>query len=104
MLADLTHSRSSAYISSFVLAFGLVATAPVTAQILYGGIVGVVRDAQGAVVPGANGTIVDTGTNLTREATTDAQGSYNVVNVLAGPYDVRVVLRGSARRFGPTSP
>ena len=94
MLADLTHSRSSAYISSFVLAFGLVATAPVTAQILYGGIVGVVRDAQGAVVPGATVTIVNKDTNLTREATTDAQGSYSFVNVLAGPYDVKVVLQG----------
>jgi hypothetical protein len=72
----------------------VVAAVPAPAQTLYGNIVGVVMDAQGAVVPGATVTIVNNDTNLTREVTTDAQGAYNFVNVLAGPYDVRVALEG----------
>jgi hypothetical protein len=71
-----------------------VAAAPARAQILYGSIVGVITDAQGAHVPGATVTIVNRETNLTREAVTDAQGSYSFTNVLAGPYDVKVSLSG----------
>ena len=68
--------------------------APLAAQILYGSIVGVVKDAQGAVMPGATVTIVNRETNLTRETTSDAQGNYSLGNVLPGPYDVKVSLQG----------
>jgi len=64
------------------------------AQILYGSIVGVVRDPQGGVVPGATVTVVNKDTNLTKETTTDADGAFNVTNVLPGPYDVKVTLQG----------
>jgi hypothetical protein len=76
-----------------VLGVGLAA-APVTAQILYGNVVGVVRDGSGAFIPGATVTIVNKDTNLTRETTTNAEGSYSVINVLPGPYDVKVTLTG----------
>jgi hypothetical protein len=76
-----------------VLITGLAAT-PARAQILYGSVVGIVSDSQGARVPGASVTIVNKETNLTREATTDAEGSYNLVNVLPGPYDVKISLQG----------
>src|SRR5688572_2617000 len=69
-------------------------TAPLAAQILYGNIVGVVKDTQGAVMPGAVITIVNRDTNLTRETNADAQGNYSLVNVLPGPYDVKVSLQG----------
>jgi hypothetical protein len=81
----------------WLLRIGLIVAAaavPATAQLLYGGLVGTVNDANGAVVPGAKVTIVNRETNLTRETTTDAQGAYSFVNVLAGPYDVRVALEG----------
>jgi len=72
-----------------------VATAPVaTAQILYGTIVGVVRDSSGAVVPGVTVTIVNKDTNLTREATTNADGAYSVINLPPGPYAVKFTLSG----------
>jgi hypothetical protein len=64
------------------------------AQILYGGIVGVVKDPQGGTVPGATVTIVNKETNLTKETTTDSEGAFNVTNVLPGPYDVKVTLQG----------
>ncbi len=71
-----------------------VMSAPLAAQILYGSIVGAVKDSQGAVIPAATVTIVNRDTNLTRETITDAQGAYSFGNVLAGPYDVKVTLQG----------
>ena len=65
--------------------------APSAAQTAYGGLVGVVRDAQGGALPAAV-TIIEMGTNLKRETVTDAQGGYNFVNVLAGQYEVRIAM------------
>jgi hypothetical protein len=70
------------------------ATAPANAQVLYGTIVGGVTDSQGAVVPGATVTITSKETNLTRETATNAEGSYSLVNVLPGTYDVKIALQG----------
>ena len=76
-------------------ALGIVlAAAPTKAQTLYGSIVGVVKDAQGAFVPGATVTIVNRDNNLTRDTTTDEQGNYSLVNVLPGPYDIKIALTG----------
>src|SRR5439155_8373332 len=71
-----------------------LAAAPATAQLLYGSVVGIVKDSSGSVIPGATVTIVNKDTNLTREATTNAEGGYSVINVLPGPYDVKVALTG----------
>ena len=71
----------------------LTATAGI-AQILYGSVVGVVKDPQGGFVPGATVTITNKETGLTRDAVTDTQGNYNFNNVLAGSYDVKVTLQG----------
>jgi Carboxypeptidase regulatory-like domain/TonB dependent receptor-like, beta-barrel len=75
------------------LAICLLAT-PAISQILYGSIVGVVKDSQGAFVPGATVTIVNTETNLTRETVTNSEGAYSLVNVLAGSYNVKISLTG----------
>ncbi|HZB25616.1 MAG TPA: carboxypeptidase-like regulatory domain-containing protein, partial [Vicinamibacterales bacterium] len=78
-----------------LIAMGIVlAAAPTRAQTLYGSIVGVVKDAQGAFVPGATVTIVNRDNNLTRDTTTDAEGNYSLVNVMAGPYDIKIALTG----------
>ncbi|HET7697162.1 MAG TPA: TonB-dependent receptor [Vicinamibacterales bacterium] len=72
----------------------LLTSSATIAQVLYGSIVGVVKDPQGGNVPGATVTIVNKDTNLTREATTDAEGGYTFNNVQAGRYDVKVTLQG----------
>ena len=83
-----------------LLAIGLVGLSigfspdAAVAQVLYGSIVGNVTDAQGGAVPGATVTIVNKETNLTRETTTNEEGNYSLVNVLPGPYDVKVSLQG----------
>ena len=88
-----TRLRAGWMVTCAILALALAA-APARAQLLYGSIVGNVKDAQGAVVPGATVTIVNKETNLTRDTVTDAEGNYSFVNVLAGPYDVKVSLTG----------
>jgi carboxypeptidase family protein len=73
----------------------IVLTATITeAQILYGNVVGVVKDTSGAVMPGATVTILNKDTGLTRETTTNAEGAYSIINVLPGPYDVKATLSG----------
>jgi len=96
MNALFDRSRSTPFLRLLLVGvtISMLASAPALAQVLYGSVVGVVRDAQGSVVPGATVTLVNVDTNLTRDTVTDAQGAYNFTNVLAGPYDVKVSLTG----------
>jgi len=84
----------SQLVLAFVVLASFAAAPAATAQILYGNVVGVVRDSSGAVMPGVTVTIVNKDTNLTREATTNADGAYSVINLLPGPYEVKFSLSG----------
>ena len=64
------------------------------AQLLYGSVVGAVKDAQGAAIPAATVVITNKDTNLTRETVTGAEREYTLANVLPGHYDVKVALTG----------
>ena len=85
---------------SRVLAAILVATAvaclPPMArgQALYGSIVGIVTDGQGALVPGVTLTVTNTGTGLKVETVTDGTGAYTFRNLQPGTYDMKAVLTG----------
>jgi hypothetical protein len=68
--------------------------APLDAQVLYGSIVGNVRDASGAVLPGAAVVITHEQTKATRETTTDAAGAYRFSTVQTGTYTVVVTMTG----------
>src|SRR5436309_11012662 len=72
----------------------VLAAASAGAQELYGSLVGAVRDGTGAFVPGATVTIVNKETNLTRDTATNAEGAYRILNIIPGPYDVKVTLQG----------
>ena len=65
----------------------------VSAQVLYGSIVGQLSDASGAAVPGATVTITNQDTGLTRTAVSNETGGYSFTNVLAGSYDVKITLQ-----------
>jgi hypothetical protein len=68
-----------------------------------GTITGVIRDAQGGVLPGATVTATHTPTGTVYEGFTGADGTFSLLNVrVGGPYDVEVVMPSfrSERRTG----
>ena len=73
---------------------GLLLTAiPVGAQTL-GTITGDVKDASGALIPGATVTVTNTGTNAARESTSNEAGAYSFPALPPGPYIVKSELQG----------
>ena len=61
---------------------------PAGAQTILGSIIGTVKDATGAAVPGAAVTAQNIATGLTVKATSDNNGSYQIPNLPAGTYKV----------------
>ena len=55
---------------------------------------GVVRDTGGGVVPGATVTVTNLATNIESHQATSETGSYQVVNLVPGRYQVEVELSG----------
>jgi len=78
------------------LALALVLIAPQKAegQVLYGSIVGEVKDATGAIIPGATVIITNKGTGLTRQSITDAAGRVNFTDLPTGDYALKVSQQG----------
>jgi outer membrane receptor protein involved in Fe transport len=64
------------------------------AQTSKGAITGNATDPDGAVVPGAAVTVTNTGTNASRQATTDADGNFRVEVLDPGTYRVTFSLKG----------
>lgn len=65
-------------------------------QVLYGSIVGNVRDASDAAISGAVVSITNTETNFTRQTNTSESGGFDLTAVPAGNYVVRVSKEGFA--------
>ncbi len=72
----------------------LTGATSLSAQVLFGSLVGNVKDATDAAIPGAAVTATNRATNQVRETTTDEAGSYNLPNLLPGAYDLRVSKDG----------
>src|ERR1700686_4142561 len=64
------------------------------AQLLYGTLLGNVKDASGGVVVGASVTILDPSTGLTQQTTTSDRGEYTFGNLAIGTYDVTISQAG----------
>ena len=71
----------------------LLIAVPVGAQTL-GTITGEVKDASGAVIPGATVTATNTGTNAAREMPSNEAGTYTFAALPPGPYVVKAELQG----------
>ncbi len=67
---------------------------PVSAQEAAGKIVGTVTDQSGAAVPGAKVTVTNTETNISRDATADTVGFYQVLQLPIGHYRVAATAAG----------
>ena len=89
-------------IGAFLLSV-LAGPAPVSAQVLYGSIVGNVVDETGSAVPGAAVTISAGGTGASREVVSDATGAFRFLTVQPGTYTV-TVSRRVPPFVPPTSP
>jgi hypothetical protein len=76
----------------------------IQAQVLYGSIVGSVKDATGAVLPGATVIVTHNETKATRETTTDENGAYRFPTVQTGTYDVVVKMTGFQTFTRPNVP
>jgi Carboxypeptidase regulatory-like domain/TonB-dependent Receptor Plug Domain len=85
-------SRAALGLLSVAL-FGLVAV-PLYAQVVGARITGTVTDSTDAVLVGAQVTIKNTATNLTRELVTNKSGLYSAPNLSPGPYTVTASAKG----------
>ncbi len=74
------------------------------AQAVNGTVVGTVTDSSGGTVPGAQVTITDVNTNVSRSATTDAAGYYSFPALPPSTYRVRVEKTGFAAAQRPKVP
>jgi hypothetical protein len=81
-------------ISVFVSLCLLLATSAWAQLASQTALVGTVTDGGGLVVPGAQVVAVNVGTKDTYEATTNAEGYYNIQFVRPGRYDLTVTLTG----------
>ena len=82
----------------FVAVSFLVVLQPnIRAQEAKGKIIGTVTDPQGSVLPGARVSVRNTSTlttQISREATTDADGNYQVLSLPIGSYEVTIERQG----------
>ncbi len=90
--------------AAFAVAVCLLFCVASFAQLPTAKIVGTVKDASGASVPNASVKVTNVDTNITRTLTTDADGSYNALELPTGNYQVEVTASGfkSAIRKGIT--
>jgi hypothetical protein len=88
--------QSSRRLAAVLLAAALASVMPLHAQsqAINGSIEGVVRDATGAVLPGASVNVVNLDTGQQRTLTTNADGGYRAVLLSLGTYRVKAELQG----------
>lgn len=72
----------------------LLVVQPLNAQVLYGSVTGTVTDQSGAIVPTAQVTVTNEATGLKRQTTTDAAGTYRVLDLPQGNYTIDVAANG----------
>ncbi len=77
-----------------LVALVLAAGSRLPAQSIQGSILGSVRDATGAAVPGASVVITDVDTSVHTTLTTDGAGDYQALNLTADHYTVQVTATG----------
>jgi len=76
------------------LLFSLTASVVVQAQVTGATLSGTVADPSGAVVAGAQISIKNTATGITRDVTSDSSGFYTAPNLPPADYEVRVSAKG----------
>jgi len=80
--------------SAALLLLIVLISIPAHAQVTTSTLVGLVRDAQNAVIPGATVVATHEGTGVSREGVSDANGEFVFSALPNGPYTVRIELTG----------
>src|SRR5882757_1039699 len=88
-----THFKSVKLLS-YVCILMLASSSQLVAQSARARIVGTVKDPHGAVVVGANVSVINVATGVQTPAVTDAQGSYQALELPIGTYKVKVEHNG----------
>lgn len=78
----------------WILLFLVSLSPSVRAQFENGAVLGTIRDASQAVVPGAAVTLTSVNTGVERNAQSDAAGNYQFLNVAPGQYQVQAAREG----------
>src|SRR5579862_8194797 len=76
------------------LALSFFVSFPAHSQVVGANLSGTVKDASGALIPGATVSIKNVATGVTRDVTVDAAGFYSAPNLLPGDYDVTTSAPG----------
>src|SRR3954463_16795765 len=84
----------NAFVALGVLVFICAVPGRVAAQVLYGSIVGDVKDSSGAAMPGATVLATNNNTGFKREAVTDGVGHFNLADLPGGPYSLKATQQG----------
>ena len=90
----MTHTVRSLLMLALFCGSLLLCAPPLTAQQTLGGITGTVSDKTGSVLPETAITIVEDQTQLTRSQQTNANGSYDFVNLPIGTYTLTFTHAG----------
>jgi len=77
-----------------ILLVGLMASAPLMAQVNQGKIGGTISDQSGGAIVGATVNVTDVERGVTRALTTDASGAYSAPNLTPGNYTIHVEFAG----------
>ena len=99
---SINYSKSSTFVA--MLSLLLLAALPVSAQTTGLGVVrGVVQDATGAVIPGAQLSLTHQDTNISRQAESSETGTYEFPAIPLGPYNLVVEMAGFKKWDGSFS-
>ena len=80
--------------AALLLAFLLALPMAVFAQTVTGTLTGTVLDATGAVIPGANVELTNSGTSDVRKTVSNGEGYFTFAAVQPGTYSVKVAMKG----------
>ncbi|MGC9198176.1 MAG: carboxypeptidase regulatory-like domain-containing protein [Acidobacteriaceae bacterium] len=84
-------------VAGMLIVLTLTAKQAAAQAVVTGTLLGTVQDSSGAVIPGADVTLTNEGTNIVTKTTTGAQGFYTFPNLDPGEYSVAVEAKGFKR-------
>jgi len=93
--------RRFAWRTFLISSLAALAAGPVLAQSTFGSILGIVRDASGAIIQNAQVTLLNTGTKALQVAAADTDGNYAFRNIDVGSYQLTIAAPGFATESLP---